>query len=248
MSSWLKRRANGKISQATKRIPLNDIEQERTYLKKPQNSIFRKDSLIGREERTVNEHYISVDACNYGLPGKYNNKKVDTYTTKNRVFIFNRNTGEEIACYNLCLIPGKKVMHRDFKRDSEVSIKELKKEVHEMFSFEQWKIFLDENFKRYSRYIRDQCIEARKYFGKKNIDKLLLMKALDYCLDNKTLSLSNLHDTYIYYLSMHKEGVEYFGSENIKSMFKEFQRHSPVNVKRRSLDEYKKIAGTGGAK
>ncbi len=61
---WLKRRANGKISQATKKIPAILIANEREHLRPVRNSIFRKSSLIGREERNVNEKdRISVNAC-----------------------------------------------------------------------------------------------------------------------------------------------------------------------------------------
>jgi len=74
---WLPRRANGKISQATRQIPAVLIEQERAHLRPLRNSIFRKDSLLGREERTTNEKaVISVKACGYQLPPKYRNKKV----------------------------------------------------------------------------------------------------------------------------------------------------------------------------
>ena len=52
---WLRRRANGKISQATRQIPAVLIEEERAHLRPLRNSIFRKDSLLGREERTTND-------------------------------------------------------------------------------------------------------------------------------------------------------------------------------------------------
>ena len=50
---WLERRANGKISQVTSQIPAILIESEREHLRPVRNSIFRKGSLIGREERLV---------------------------------------------------------------------------------------------------------------------------------------------------------------------------------------------------
>ena len=69
---WLKRRANGKISQATRQIPSIMIEKEREKLKPLVNSIFRKNSLIGREERNVDDKgRISIHACAYQLPSKY---------------------------------------------------------------------------------------------------------------------------------------------------------------------------------
>jgi hypothetical protein len=42
LSGWLKRRGNGKISQATKRIPLLAIDEERLHFRPLKNSIFRK--------------------------------------------------------------------------------------------------------------------------------------------------------------------------------------------------------------
>ena len=49
---WLPRRANGKISQATKQIPAVLLEEERAHLRPLRNSIFRKDMLrAGRSER-----------------------------------------------------------------------------------------------------------------------------------------------------------------------------------------------------
>jgi hypothetical protein len=61
---WLKRRANGKISHATRQIPSIMIEKEREKLKPLINSIFRKNYLIGREDRNVDDKgRISVHAC-----------------------------------------------------------------------------------------------------------------------------------------------------------------------------------------
>jgi transposase len=55
LRKWLKRRANGKISQATKRIPAEMFDEERGNLRPIRNSVFRKDSLQGREERLADE-------------------------------------------------------------------------------------------------------------------------------------------------------------------------------------------------
>jgi transposase len=56
LARWLKRRGNGKISQATKKVPLLAVEEEREYLKPLRNSIFRKTALLGREVESVT-HY-----------------------------------------------------------------------------------------------------------------------------------------------------------------------------------------------
>ena len=51
LAQWLRRRANGKISQATRLIPAEVIEQERGHLRPLRNSIYRKDMIVGREAR-----------------------------------------------------------------------------------------------------------------------------------------------------------------------------------------------------
>jgi transposase len=76
VTDWLLRRANGKISQTTKKVPAVEIEKERMHLKQLRNSIFRRNSQKGREERVVSDNYISVGSSYYGLPGKYDNKKL----------------------------------------------------------------------------------------------------------------------------------------------------------------------------
>jgi len=86
---WLERRANGKISQATKQIPALLFEHEREHLRPVGNSIFRKNSHLGREQRIANEKaYISVEACSYQLPLKYQSKTVEIYVSKHKLFVF----------------------------------------------------------------------------------------------------------------------------------------------------------------
>jgi len=178
---WLKRRANGKISQATKQIPAILVENEREHLRPLRNSIFRKGSLLGREERTVSEKdRISIDACGYQLPSKYRNKTVEVYVTRHKLFVFDIYTGEEIVEYDLSLIPGQIITKREFKRENEKTLQELKDHVTGMFAGERWRRFVALNFQSFPRYIRDQCVEAKRYFASPDIDTLILGRALDY--------------------------------------------------------------------
>ena len=123
---WLKRRANGKISQATMKIPAMLIEHEREALRPLRNSIFRKDSLLGRDDRSVNEKAcISVDSCLYQLPSKYRNKTVEIYETRQKLFIFDVYSGEEIVAYEISLIPGQLICKREYKRETDKTAKVL---------------------------------------------------------------------------------------------------------------------------
>jgi len=240
---WLRRRANGKISQATKQIPAILIANEREHLRPVRNSIFRKGSLIGREKRNVNEKdCISVNACGYQLPSKYRNKTIEVYVTKHKVFVFDIYTGEEIVEYDLSLIPGKIISKREYRRENEKTLQELKGHVIHMFVSENWKRFTKRNFQAFPRYIRDQCVEAKRYFEVKDIDIFILNRALEYCLENNTPSFANLNDTYAYFKQEHeREDLE------IPTLSLDYQGgHKPLRVTARDVSVYKEIIGSRG--
>jgi len=240
---WLKRRANGKISQATKKIPAYLIDEERKYLRPIGNSIFRKNSLMGREKRIASEKaYISVDASSYQLPLKYRNKTVEIYVTKHKLFVFDLYTGKEIIEYELSFIPGRILSKREYGREREKTAQELKALVCQMFESKNWKSFTIRNFKTFSRYVRDQCLEAKRYFLTKDIDLDILEQALQYCLKNDTVSFSNLHDTYAYFTRAYHGLHDSFQEMPILDW--QYQGvHEPLQVTERSLSVYKELVG-----
>jgi transposase len=234
---WLKRRANGKISQATQKIPALLIEHERKKLRPVCPSLFGKSSLSKREERNVNEKAcISVQACNYQLPARYQKKTVEIYQSKEQLFVFDSYTGKEIVNYPLCLIPGKTIPNREFTREREKNIGELKTSTWKMFSEESWQVFCQKNFQRFSRYCRDQCLEAKRYFLQQDIKLEILQEALGFCLENETLSFANLKDTYDYLLNL---------PEKPKTILPDLPYSKvqpiPVKVHQRKLTAYQQI-------
>lgn len=242
---WLKRRANGKISQATKKIPAYLIEEEREHLRPVPNSIFRKNSHIGREQRIASEKaYISVDASNYQLPLKYQNRTVEIYLTKHKLSAFDLYTGEEIIEYELSLIPGRILSKREYGREREKTAKELKALVFKMFESESWKSFAEKNFKTFPRYVRDQCLEAKRYFLVKDIDLDILEQALEYCLKNDTVSFSNLNDTYAYFKRASQGSYDII--KEVATLNRLYQgAYEPLEVTKRSLSVYKELIGKG---
>jgi hypothetical protein len=235
---WLPRRANGKISQATKQIPAVLIDKERAHLRPLRNSIFRKDSLVGREERTANEKaLISVKACNYQLPSKYRNKTVEIYTTEEELFVFDIFTGKEIVAYGLSLIPGQLISRRSCRRESEKTVEELKAAVSGLFELEPWKRFAERNFKTFPRYARDQCLEAKRFFAEKEVDPGILERALSYCLENDTPSFTNLKDTYVHFEreSRRPEPVSRVEVESLS-------HYQPLKVSQRQVSDYENAA------
>jgi hypothetical protein len=235
---WLARRANGKISQATRQMPAVLIERERQHLRALRNSIFRKDSLLGREERTANEKaVISVKASGYQLPQRYKNKTVEIYTTQAELFVFDIYAGQEIASYRLSLIPGQLVSSRSFRRENEKTVEELKRAVIDLFELESWKRFTERNFKSYPRYVRDQCLEALRFFAGREVDPGILENALTYCLENETVSFTNLRDSYVHFERENRrpEPPPLIDREGMGP-------HLPVAVSRRQLAEYETAA------
>jgi len=238
---WLKRRANGKISQATKQIPLEMIEEERKKLRPVRNSLYRKESLPGREDRNVDDNsWISVNASHYSVPERYRNKVVEIYTTESTLFVFDRYTGEQIAEHTLSVTPGRVISNRDHYRKKGQSIESLKEKVLNKFSLDTWHIFVQKNFKRYSRYGRDQCLEATRRFGG-DVDHESLGLALEFCLENKTYSMSSLYDTYTYYKGL-KERNENDILAKMAPQLKAVSKYkSDIRVAKRDLGIYKSL-------
>jgi len=236
--SWLPRRANGKISQATKQVPAVVFEEERAYLRPLRNSIFRKDSLLGREERTANDKaLISVLASHYQLPPRYKNKTVEIYTTAEELYVFDVTTGKEIIAYRLSLIPGQVVTTRSCRKEGETTVEELRAAVAGLFELEPWRRFVERNFRTFPRYARDQCLEAKRFFAEKEVDREILERALLYCLENDTPSFANLKDTYIHFEreSRRSEPVPVVEIEGLS-------QYRPLNVSQRSVSDYEDAA------
>ena len=105
------------------------------------------------------------------------------------------------------------------------------------------------NFKAFPRYVRDQCIDAKKYFSKGDIDEIILDKALEFCIGNETPSFANLNDTYKYYKRMQEESIKEIDVNG--GMIKDFcgtehKTKKQINVKRRNFTIYKSILKNRG--
>jgi len=196
---WLNRRANGKISLATRRIPQEMFTEEKVHLRPLLNSIYRKDTLNTRERRKADiMGQISVSAGKYPVPLEYREREVDIYKTVERLFIYDIRSGEKIAEYTISPIPGSRISSRARCHRKEHNIRELKEKLKKLFALDSWSEFVDKNFRMYTRYFRDQYHDALKKFSQ-GIEREHLKQAIDLCLENRTYSIANLYDTYQYY-------------------------------------------------
>jgi len=88
--------------------------------------------------------------------------------------------------------------------------------------------------------VRDQCLEAKRYFLGKEIELEVLEQALRYCLENDTLSFSNLNDTYAYFKRESERGNGAF--QQPQALDQQPQtHHEPLDVSKRSLSLYKEL-------
>lgn len=244
LSAWLSRRANGRISQATKRVPAEEILEERKALRPLKNSIFRKESIIEREERLVSDHcFISYRASHYSVPLAYRKKRVDIYEAAGRLYIYDTLTGKLITEHLLTALSGSRVQNKDHFRDKERRAQELKEQVLMMFNLPGWKEFTELNFKEFRRYVRDQCGEARRHFSG-DIEHSTLLEALEFCLENGCYSFGNLSDTYNYFRrekSLEEQTVGVLPAP-------EGTKVGKVQVKERPVAEYQTLLEKAGGK
>lgn len=246
---WLERRANGKISQATRLIPSRVIIDERAHLRELKNSIFRKTTYLEREERTANDKaVVSVAASRYQLPYEYRNRMVEIYETEIKLFVYDQKTHKEIISYDKSAIPGTLITSTDYRRDKSETIEALSSEIESIYPWPNWQKFVQVNLKAFPRYRRDQLMLARKYFRKmKNTDEIILKEAIEFCFSAETFSFAKLYDTYSYFTEMHsvsKEIPDFSILDKLPS-----PQHTGIPVQKTSIDLYASkvsMASAGG--
>lgn len=195
MRHWLNRRANGKISQGTGLLPSELIIEERKSLRPLRASIFRVSEQLLRDKRIANKHsFISYKGSSYSVPKQYRNRTIEICSHSGNLYIYDCN-GKMITEHKIPLITGQKVHNREHFRETEKKSSELKSEVLGIFSLPEWQNFATENFRHFPRYVRDQCILAKKHFDKTK-DEELLLNAIAYCEENKSYSFKDLNDAY----------------------------------------------------
>jgi len=203
LDSWLVRRANGKICQATGVVPSNLLEEERKNLLPVRLSIYKKDHIIEREERRVTEKcLISFKASLYSVPMEYRSRKVWIFHTESELFIYDAPDGNEITSHKLSLLPGQQIIKKNHFRNIKGKPSEMKSELISRVDSPLWEFFVEENYKRFNRYFRDQHTALSHYLDT-NLDIAILDKALQFCLKIGTFSANNLKEAYLY-----SEGIE----------------------------------------
>ena len=143
--------------------------------------------------------------------------------------------------HRVSLLPGAEITKREHFRSTGKATEELRGEVEKLFGLENWKRFVEANFKTYKRYVRDQCFDAKRRFGK-GVDEELLDQALEFCLEQKTYSMTNLADTYEYYKGL---GEAEGGEDILKQLGPQLKQvaeyKKDIRVSKRDIGVYKSL-------
>jgi transposase/DNA-binding transcriptional MerR regulator len=198
LQSWLVRTANGKISQATGRIPRDLLGREQEALAPLRASLYKQDTILDRQERLVDDKsFISVAASRYSVPQEYRNKRIWIYRTDRHLIIYESLAGKEIARHQLSTLPRQTVANRSHFRDRSYKQEELKEALIKRVASPAWQSFVQRNYRRYQRYFRDQHEQITVLLDT-GYDCDLLEKALELCADLDTPSAAGLKEAYAY--------------------------------------------------
>jgi hypothetical protein len=139
-------------------------------------------------------------------------------------------------------MPGKKIIKREHYRNNGKGTKEIRAELLVRFPLESWRGLIQANFKKFSRYLRDQCLEAQRYF-EADTDIECLDRACRFCLEHKTYSMANLRDTYRYYQELCRTGEKDI-LKTLEPQLKAVARYKKdIRVSKRSIGVYKSLVG-----
>lgn len=230
---WLDRTGNAKIHSTTKRVPSEDFETERDYLRPLPGISDNKDIYLYRTVRKDNT--FIYDSNRYSVPlGTYGRHKEVCISVKDNQLIVKDVFGDAVLCeHTLSTGRGQLIKNTSHARDRESSIDVLEQELNEMLS-NQSNHFLKEIRLQKSRYSRDQYTLLKTLcFG---YDRGLVADAVRYCDNNKLFSVNYVKDYLVHYVIPEPDSP-------LKSMIPVSNKKYHITTEKRSLSVYAKVGG-----
>lgn len=194
LRKWLFRRANGRRSAATGRVPAAALEEERSHLRPLRASIFQTEEFAERITRDVDKFgLVTIHGRKYQVPPEYRKKTVVVIETCERVVFQDPFSRKTIGTSKVPLFPGS-TPEVATPRQPSGALAQLRRTTEETFPVPAWKEFLRRNLEQFPRYSRDQLgVFSRKIQGKFGDE--VILQAITFCLDSDTVSMTDLVDT-----------------------------------------------------
>jgi len=233
LRSWLGR-ANARISQATRLMPLADFEaNEKPALRPLRPSVFRatEDDAVQELRKVDQKSLVSVGGSRYSVPSRYRGAEVLVERRAGRVRAFDPKTYAEIADHAEAGQGGAVVTADSHYRDREASGQAIKDELLlRLPDNPAWHAFVEQIWKDYRRYFREHAGRLSRFLASRP-DPALLDRALGLCLDKGLGHAQDLIDAY----TAHGGALE---GESRPSPRGPAGRVSLPPVETRSLDAY----------
>lgn len=193
--AWLRRRANGRICEATGRIPSDVFETEKEHLRPAKSSVFRSTRPEERELRKVDPRSrIKVKGSTYPVPDEYRGRQVHVEIRPESIRVFDGKSGEALREHPR-VAPGENAP--DLVTE-QLRGEKRQRRIDDLLSWHpqtDWQRFVEANRERYPRYLRDQYDYGNRHL-RSGLDEEILQESLEYCLNNGSVSMADLHDAY----------------------------------------------------
>lgn len=198
LGAWLVR-ANARLSQATRRVPLSDFEaNEKPALRPLRASIFRNEAMGGlRETRKVDKQsLVSVGGSKYSVPSVYRLDEVEIEQAGGRIRIYDRKTNVLIANHAQSTEPGAIMTVPGHYTDRIAATEAIRDGILARYSEDpRWSAFVQLIWTTHRRYFREHARRLERLFAV-TPDRDALSQALAFCLNHGLAHAQDLLDAY----------------------------------------------------
>lgn len=235
---WLSRTANAKTHAATKKIPGDEWEQERAFLK-PLEGIYhtehshqwygvRKDNTIAYK----GNFYCLPRGTYAGPQTRVIVKLIDDY------LVISDADQNEIARYKCAVGKGKHIGNNNYKRDYSLKIDKLMDQVVADFNDPSMaREYLNQIRKSNPRYIRDQLMLIKRQT--QTYGMTVMKQALNFCVQNKIFKATDMESVAKkIHIETNNPAPEHYPSIQVKSLNKSAFKITP---EKSSISDYKNL-------
>jgi transposase len=197
LAAWLTRRANGKIHQATNRIPSVVLElEERPALRTVKQSIYDQRPGEQADTRKADEKgLISYLGNRYSVPAEYVDSIVAVGSDRLHLRIHDVDTGGEIAVHRIPQRKGSTFVLAQHRLPRGYGADEAYAELAGRIEDAAWKRYLEENRARYARYWKDQTGILRRFLDT-DPDREMLAEGVSFCREAGSVGAGELKYAY----------------------------------------------------
>lgn len=197
LGEWLGRRANGKIHQATARIPAVVLErEERPRLRALRGSIYDQRVDNSADTRKADEKgLISFLGNRYSVPPEYAETTVAVRLDRLHVRIHDADTGGEIAVHRLPAGKGSTFVLEQHRVRRGYGAHDAYDELQGRVEAPDWSGYLEENRAQYRRYWKEQTGALRRFLDT-GPDLEILGRAVSFCREVGSVGAGDLKYAY----------------------------------------------------